>query len=647
MAASANTLSGLLQRSTINDHEEVLRACNTSLKQSRGDIELQHTRVVSLLKLDRYEDALRTLEEGGNALKKKAAIERAYALYKIGELSEAKEIAKSILDDRGARHVEAQASYRSEDFANAAALYRDLAGSQSIIENEDNDIKINTGATDAQLEWTRNGDLVQKKRAGREDLEAFETAYNAACGSIARGDLEQGMVLLKRAKDLCSALDELSDEEKTAELLPIMVQQLYVLSTLDKTEEAEKLVSEIALEKIPDLSTRRIAQNNKLAASFISSNPYLSQRLFQTTEDLPKTDKLFQLQEKRMQENGLTFDLVSSKYNGVAQTTERILTDTSPTISAHENNISVVNAAANAQNQLAKLGLNKILPLLEKRPKDIGLVMTIIQLYVLTNNHGSAANVLDTLIKHLSESTAFDHQDVLFAPGLVSLQVSLYTAQGRKSQIKTTLAKAASYWRHRSKPPITLLHAAGVSLFDSSDPEHQAGAREIFDSLYTQDPSSKFATSGYVAAHALTSPEKVKNQADTLTPIPRLIAGIDVAALEDAGVPSLPSATTTARKRPLEKKSEPKKKRVRKSKLPKDYDPSKTPDPERWLPLRDRSTYRPKGRKNKQKAAEKTQGGVGGEKAAEGKSAGGEGVIKAAEKPGAGQAKGKKKKGKK
>lgn len=39
-----------------------------------------------------------------------------------------------------------------------------------------------------------------KKKAGREDLEAFETAYNAACASIARGELGQGEVLLKRAK---------------------------------------------------------------------------------------------------------------------------------------------------------------------------------------------------------------------------------------------------------------------------------------------------------------------------------------------------------------------------------------------------------------------------------------------------------------
>ena len=340
--------------------------------------------------------------------------------------------------------------------------------------------------------------------------------------------------------------------------------------------------------------------------------------------------------------------MLTLKYKGAVKATSNILSDSPPTLSAHTNNLSVINAAAHAQSQLAKMGINQMLPLLEKRPNDIGLVLTVVQLYVLTNNHGSAVNVLESLIKRLSESKMPDDQDILFAPGLVALQVSLYTAQGRKSQIKSTLAKAASYWRHRSKPSTALMRAAGLALLDSTNPEYGMVAQDIFQTLHHQDPASQFATAGYVACHALTSPEKVITEADSLTPISRLIAGIDTVALEDAGVPSLPSTTTAAsRKRALDDKPKPVKKRLRKSKLPKDYDPSKTPDPERWLPLRDRSSYRPKGRKGRQKVAEKTQGGVASEKTAEGKGTGGEGVIKATDKPSGGQAKNKNKKGKK
>lgn len=156
-------------------------------------------------------------------------------------------------------------SYRLEDFSHAAKLYKDLSADEAAVQNEENDIRINSGATDAQLEWQKQGHLVQKKKAGREDLEAFETAYNAACGSIARDELGQSEVLLKRAKgnfvlgssyqgsrvrlDLCNSLDELSDQEKMAEIRPICVQQLYVLSILGKNEEMEKIALDIGLDE--------------------------------------------------------------------------------------------------------------------------------------------------------------------------------------------------------------------------------------------------------------------------------------------------------------------------------------------------------------------------------------------------------------
>lgn len=68
------------------------------------------------------------------------------------------------------------------------------------MQNEEYDLRINSGAVDAQLEWAGEGHLAVKKKPVREDMEAFETAYNAACGSISRGEWGQGEVLLKRAK---------------------------------------------------------------------------------------------------------------------------------------------------------------------------------------------------------------------------------------------------------------------------------------------------------------------------------------------------------------------------------------------------------------------------------------------------------------
>ncbi|KAL8694535.1 MAG: hypothetical protein Q9224_003554 [Gallowayella concinna] len=247
MASATQSLNTLLQRASIDDHEEILKACNVSLKHSKKDLKTLHAKIVALLKLDRYEDALRVLEEGGDGVKNELPLERSYALYKNGQLEEAKSIAKGITNDRGARHVEAQASYRLEDFEQASLLYNDLAGTHASIGNEENDIRINAGAADAQLEWTEQGHLMQKRSPSRDDF--FETAYNAACASIARGDLAQGDFLLQRSRDLCNASGDLTEGEKAAELLSIQVQQVYVLSRLGNSIDAERLASQIALEE--------------------------------------------------------------------------------------------------------------------------------------------------------------------------------------------------------------------------------------------------------------------------------------------------------------------------------------------------------------------------------------------------------------
>jgi signal recognition particle subunit SRP72 len=122
-------------------------------------------------------------------------------------------------------------------------VYKELANQP--VEDEEYDIRINSGAVDAQLEWTGQGELAQKKKPTREDLDVFETAYNAACASIARGELAQGEVCLKRAQHLCNALSDLSEAEKQAELLPITVQQVYVLTQLGRIEDAENLATAI------------------------------------------------------------------------------------------------------------------------------------------------------------------------------------------------------------------------------------------------------------------------------------------------------------------------------------------------------------------------------------------------------------------
>src|SRR4051812_49117763 len=87
-------LTSLLENTTIEDHDEYLKASNAVLKTSKLDTKALHTRVVALLKLDRFDDALRALADGGDKLAQECVLERAYALYKTGKLEDAERVCR-------------------------------------------------------------------------------------------------------------------------------------------------------------------------------------------------------------------------------------------------------------------------------------------------------------------------------------------------------------------------------------------------------------------------------------------------------------------------------------------------------------------------------------------------------------------------
>ncbi|KAL1605213.1 Signal recognition particle subunit SRP72 [Paraconiothyrium brasiliense] len=280
---------------------------------------------------------------------------------------------------------------------------------------------------------------------------------------------------------------------------------------------------------------------------------------------------------------------------------------------------AVLNAAAHARSAATeKASLKQILPLLEKRPTDVGLILTITHLYVLTGNHAAATHLLESFFARLSHSAAASDLDVRFAPGLVATLVSLYAQQGRPGAARSELSKAAEYWGkpHKSKteaPSKALLVAAGTALLDTHNQDNAKTAGEIFRGLYDQNNEDRAAIAGLVAAYSVTDSSSIPSDLTSILPeASHLVSDIDAVALEDAGVPALalPSQPSESRKRAAPKSVPSKAKRIRKARMPKEFDPNKKMDAERWLPMRDRSYYRPKGRKGKKKAEGFTQGGI-------------------------------------
>lgn len=360
------------------------------------------------------------------------------------------------------------------------------------------------------------------------------------------------------------------------------------------------------------------------------------QRLAQLAPTVTDDDRLFGYQASVLRRNKYIIELQAQKFSGVKRTTANIMANESTSaISADKAGLGVLHAGAHAELQTGKDALCRILPLLDSRPDDVGLLLTIIQLYVQTKNPGAALSLLEAFFKRLETATTPDHADVRYAPGLVALAVSLYRLQGRPAAIRTELAKAAAHWEERqdddsssSSTPgssaTSLLREAGIELLSSPNPSDLAVAGAAFDRLLAGAGASRAATAGLVASFATRDFARAEPHLSSLTRVDELAAGVDVAALLGRGVATLPvaAAATSAKRARTSDEDEgdaaavaagapaaKRQKKARRSRLPKDYDPSRKPDPERWLPLRDRSTYRPKGRKGRKRAAEATQGG--------------------------------------
>ncbi|CUS07705.1 unnamed protein product [Tuber aestivum] len=602
------TLESLLSTLSIAgeaDHVSVLKHANNVLKSEKSHKRALHTKAVALINLDRYEDAFSQLSVP--ELAGEAALERAYCLYKLGSLEDA--LAAAVegnwgdrKDDRGLKHVEAQAAYRLEKFDQAAGIYAGLSRGGYQAENEDYDMSVNISATNAQLVWA-NGSAASGGKGNKVDrsaLDSFETAFNSACGAIARRAFEQALVLLKRARELGLLLEDLSEEERKVEVAPVLAQEAYVLAKMGRWKEALERSKELDIPSITDTSLKAVATNNEIAITsrLPDYNPHLSLITPAGSATTSVSSKAFLFQSKTLGRNRAVLELEAGKAQAAKKQALAHLQN-----HPHDSEASVILAAARE---------DKVEKLVKKSPGDLGLSLTLAQLRMRSGNITGAIAAVENVISAAPE-------DQKYLPGVIGLLVGLYQHQGRRQHVKDILSKASEYWKNSPTPNHPLLRASAKAHLDNptSTDSDLRSAHSIFEILLAHSPSDPFAAAGLLAStpSSPASPPPPQHLQQKLTPLEKLISTIDAAALEAAGVAQPPP-----RKRSAEEmegiggkagaKVACKKKKAHK------FDSSKTPDPERWLPLWDRSGYKPKGKKGRGRVGGggggATQGGGGG-----------------------------------
>ena len=204
---------------------------------------------------------------------------------------------------------------------------------------------------------------------------------------------------------------------------------------------------------------------------------------------------------------------------------------------------------------------------------------------------------------------------ILHRTGLLSTMVSLYLAANNRSKAAKLLKEAVSSSNQNKSDQMKIVWRKTAEFHLKGD-EPSVAAKSL-EELLKSNPEDKTTLAQLVLAYAKFD---LKKAMEMSTRLPEFTANraIDVDTLEasatlsrygkkPAGLNSPKPQTPEQQKEAAELKA--KKKRKRKKKLPKNYNPNIDPDPERWIPKRERTGYR-RTRKERRKG-EKFTGAQG------------------------------------
>ncbi|KAJ1919915.1 Srp72p [Mycoemilia scoparia] len=224
------------------EYDEIPRQCDKVLELEPNDQDALKIKVVALIRLERYDGAVKVIDyirskniniPGG------FRFENAYCLFRLNKYEEAESILKQMKKSDRVQHLEAQIAFRREQFEQAQSVYDQMLA-RPVVSDDVNELKTNYMACKAALSF-ESSDLSLEKIQVDDPKTPYETLFNAATIHMANGNFEIAKELLVRSLDVCrtNLKDmEWTDEEIEQELPIIELQLACVEFSLGKIEQA-------------------------------------------------------------------------------------------------------------------------------------------------------------------------------------------------------------------------------------------------------------------------------------------------------------------------------------------------------------------------------------------------------------------------
>ena len=576
------------------DYEWGLDISEKILKVFPDDQDAISCRIVSLIQLSEYEDALKAINRASKSVGKEVyAYEKAYCQYKsekylqglqtLSDLPVERQSSVAVLD------LTAQIQYRLEQYEKSAQSFQRARGVKDSQERSANMV-----AALSYCSYDTVAVLLSDSPIEEDSMELcfnLATTYLNTC-STNTGRLDKAVALLRKAEGFCEEMIA-DDEDNEPEMIPIQIQLGHALHCQGQFEAALKAYGSLLKQKPSSVVHTMTAANNVIVLNR-DKDIFDSKKKIKLISNEQGLKKLNSRQQSVVLFNRCLFALQINQLEQCRQ----LLQDFKKSFPKAEEVILIESALLNREKKSLEC-CTLMEKCLETTPLCSVLVyLTLAQFYMGQGNHAKVCEVLEKvpeLPKYL---------------GIVSVLVSQYTFAGEEDSCKRLLEKVLGFWKGRqdigSSDKEKVLRTIGQYKLQRGFPEEAA---DIFEYLFNSDKSNVGYLASLISAYSRYNPQKAEELGSQLSQSYPTSSAVDVNALEQ--MPSFRHTRRQVAKSEVAKKAvntatgltttkEKKKKKKGKPKLPKNYDPLKPPDPERWMPLRERSYYRKSKKKGQQ-----------------------------------------------
>uniref|UniRef100_A0A8C0J6V7 Signal recognition particle subunit SRP72 n=1 Tax=Chelonoidis abingdonii TaxID=106734 RepID=A0A8C0J6V7_CHEAB len=586
-AGGAGTAAALwteVNRSGQNgDFGRALKSLNKLLQINKDDVTALHCKVVCLIQNGSFKEALSVIHTHTKVLTSDSiTFEKAYCEYRLNRIENALKTIQSASQ-------QTDKLKELERYDECLAVYRDLIrNSQDDYEEER---KTNLSAVvAAQSTWEK----VEPEDLGLQEA-TYELCYNAACALIGQGRLNEAMENLQKAEDLCrQSLSEDSDvteEDIEAELAIIHGQMAYIMQLQGRTEDALQLYNQIIKLKPTDVGLIAVIANNIITINK-DQNVFDSKKKVKLTNADGVEHKLSKKQLQAIEFN----KALLAMYTNQADQCRKLSASLQSQNPEHLLPVLIQAAQLCREKQHAK-AIELLQDFAEQSPANSAQIkLTMAQLKI-----AQACIILRSI------------EELKHKPGMVSALVTMYGhEEDIDSAIEVFTQAIQWYQEYQPKSPVHLSLIREAANFKLKYGRKKEAISDL-EELWKQNPKDIHTLAQLISAYSLVDPEKAKVLSKHLPSSDTMSLKVDVDALENS-----PGATYVRKKGGnmvwgtfphsgvlvhwvVEC--------LLAGKLPKNYDPKVTPDPERWLPMRERSYYRGRKKgKKKDQIGKGTQG---------------------------------------